>query len=80
MSEDISDRIATNLGKSLRAAAKEMQMEHGKLYFSGSVYEVRVMYEGTSNEKLIIRRRDGWDKPLVLGRVGNSRDYVEAKK
>lgn len=60
------DRIATNLGKSLRAAVKETQMENDKVYFVGSVYEVRVRYEGTSNEKLIITR-DGWSKPLVIG-------------
>ena len=73
------DRIATNLGKNLRAAAKEMQMENSKVYFIGSVYEVRVMHEGTSGEKLIITR-DGWNKPLVLGGVGDGRDCVEVKK
>ena len=54
-------------------------MENSKVYFIGSVYEVRVIHEGTSREKLIITR-DGWNKPLVLGGVGDGRDCVEVKK
>ena len=60
------DRIATNLGKVFMDAAKKMQMESDKVYFVGSVYEVRVRYEGTSKEQLIINR-EGWSKPMVLG-------------
>lgn len=56
------DRIA----KSFASTAKEMKMETEKVYFRGSVYEVRVMNEGTKKEKLIITR-DGWSKPLVIG-------------
>ena len=79
MTERDMDRAATSLGKTFLAAAKEMQMENDKVYFVGSVYEVRVRNEGTSREKLIITR-DGWDKPLVLGGVGDGRDCVEVKK
>ena len=60
------DSIATNLGKVFMDAAKKMQMESDKVYFVGSVYEVRVRYEGTSKEQLIINRK-GWSKPMVLG-------------
>ena len=38
--------------------------------FAGSIYQVSVMGEGTGGEKLIIIR-DGWNKPLILGGVGN---------
>lgn len=79
MTERDIDRMATNFGKAFLSAAKEMQMENDKVYFVGSVYEVRVRNEGTSREKLIITR-DGWNKPLVLGGVGDGRDCVDVKK
>ena len=79
LTEKNIEQAATSLGKTFLAAAKEAQEESSKVYFVGSIYEVRVLYEGTSKEKLIIYR-DGWDKPLILGGVGDGSDYVEIRK
>lgn len=70
MSDDISDRIANNLGRTFKRAA----MHDAHLVFNGRKYDVRVANEGTDREQLIVfRKKDGvgsiwgWEKPMVIG-------------